>query len=107
MDAYAPNLTRIWRPTPTCGVASSPGVGSGANSVNRFVTERETNVPSWTLLEEDDSNNVIEGAARSKSIRSSTQAGVAQSGTATLVSRVALFVIFINTVRLGQAAALL
>lgn len=100
MDAYASNLTRIWRPTPTCGVASSTGA---ANSVNRYVTERESNAPSWTLLDEDDSNNVIEGAARSKSIRSSTQAGMAQSGTATLVSKVALFVIFINTLRLGHA----
>ncbi|XP_055626801.1 MOXD1 homolog 2-like [Toxorhynchites rutilus septentrionalis] len=105
MDAYAPNLTRIWRPTPTCGATAPAGAGP-TNSVNRFVTERESqaaaggvgNAPSWTLLE-DESNNVIEGAARSKSIRSSS--GVALFGSSgNVVSRVALFVIFINTVRL-------
>ncbi|XP_058831932.1 MOXD1 homolog 2-like [Topomyia yanbarensis] len=101
IDAYAPNLTRIWRPTPTCGVSANGGssTGGGFNSVNRFVTERETSVPSWTLLDEDESNNVIEGAARSKSIRSSSGATVLSSGL--VISKVALFVIFISTVRLA------
>ncbi|XP_041782918.1 MOXD1 homolog 2-like [Anopheles merus] len=108
VDAYAPNLTKIWRPMATCsfsGGASSahgtmPGGGS-SYSVNRFVTERDISLDR-PPEDDDDRWNVIEGAARSKSIRSSAPSASLASGVtlAVAVSRLVLFVIFLNTVRL-------
>ncbi|XP_058126018.1 MOXD1 homolog 2-like [Anopheles ziemanni] len=96
IDAYAPELTKFWRPIPTCSFSGGTSAG-GSNSINRFVTERDISL-DWPPLE-DERNNVIEGAARSKSIRSSAASTSLAAGLAT-VSRVILFVIFINTVRL-------
>ncbi|XP_059622696.1 MOXD1 homolog 2 [Phlebotomus argentipes] len=56
IEAHSPNLTKVWHPPLTC------------SSKTRFVTQNNLDVP---VLEEDESANVIEGAARSKVSRSS------------------------------------
>lgn len=75
--------------------------GGSSYSVNRFVTERDISLDR-PPEDDDDRWNVIEGAARSKSIRSSAPSASLASGVtlAVAVSRLVLFVIFLNTVRL-------
>ena len=79
MDAFATNISKKWQAQPTCSVKINNQTDASINnrSRNTYVTESEiiSESPMMDDFEKDDpddhSNNIIEGAARSKVSRSS------------------------------------
>lgn len=78
LDGFSPNISKVWRAPPTCSFKYGNKKYNLYNSRNRYVTESENfDSTSYNLSNDsdvaetdDDSNNVIQIAARSKTSRS-------------------------------------
>ncbi|XP_049295208.1 MOXD1 homolog 2-like [Anopheles funestus] len=116
LEGFAPNITKSYKLIRSCSFVGSTNVANVFfQNRNRYVTESETNVDLTGVDGDDDdddidSNNVIEGAARSKVSRSSVTESMGLSdGTATFrplavaANMIAslLFIIVLNSFRIA------
>lgn len=100
LDGFSPNISKVWRQPPTCSFkyySNNKKHNSLYNHRNRYVTESEIyastmNEDSSDVMEaDDDSNNVIQIAARSKTSRSFDTTLVSDS-TSLVVNRFTIFI---------------
>ncbi|XP_062559085.1 MOXD1 homolog 2-like [Armigeres subalbatus] len=142
LEGYPPNITKSYKLQRSCSFLRSPLAGASPNLANvsfqnrnRYHTESETNVDHPLLGRnypptngnngaddndydensiDQDGNNVIEGAARSKVSRSSVTELMGLSGASSMTSAsllrsqmmvaYLLFIIFLNSFRIATAA---
>ncbi|XP_053668366.1 MOXD1 homolog 2-like [Anopheles marshallii] len=114
LEGFAPNITKSYKLIRSCSFVGSTNVANVFfQNRNRYVTESETNVDLTGVDGDDDdidSNNVIEGAARSKVSRSSVTESMGLSGgpatfrplaIATKMIASLLFIIVLNSFRIA------
>lgn len=107
IDAYSPNITRLWKLPATCSFAYNTNNNNNhlPNSRNHYVTESDLNIDKPFI--DDYDNNIIEGAARSKVSRSSATESMGLSGVKSFrmysldVSILIVFSIFITAFRIS------
>uniref|UniRef100_A0A182T4F5 Uncharacterized protein n=1 Tax=Anopheles maculatus TaxID=74869 RepID=A0A182T4F5_9DIPT len=116
LEGFAPNITKSYKLIRSCSFVGSTNVANVFfHNRNRYVTESETSVDLAGIDhdgDEDDidSNNVIEGAARSKVSRSSVTESMGLSGglatdrpagTVPKIFASLLFIIVLNSFRIA------
>ncbi|XP_063706695.1 MOXD1 homolog 2 [Culicoides brevitarsis] len=81
LESFSPNISKTWRLPPTCSFkyyGSNNKIHSMYNNRNRYVTEPESNLDATSFMNEesdilaaeDEGNDIIQIAARSKTSRS-------------------------------------
>ncbi|XP_058125969.1 MOXD1 homolog 2-like [Anopheles ziemanni] len=119
LEGFAPNITKSYKIIRSCSFVGSTNVANVVvmQNRNRYVTEPETGVELPLDIgdgddddDDIDSNNVIEGAARSKVSRSSVTESMGLSGALAISFRAhveakmfafLLFIIFLNSFRIA------